>query len=55
MVAWRASMWGVLVSLVVGFSIVLVLWWRANSGGTTGSLDVNAKQLAERRKHWGPQ
>jgi hypothetical protein len=49
----EAAMWDLGLPLLVGFCVVVGLWWRANRGGTMGTLDVNAKQLAERRKHWG--
>jgi hypothetical protein len=48
-------MWGLLVFLLVGFGVVVGLWWRANRGGAIGTLDINAKQQAERRKDWGPR
>lgn len=48
-------MWGLLIFVLLVFGTVVGLWWRVNRRGTTGSLDVNAKQLAERRKDWGPR
>jgi hypothetical protein len=48
-------MWALLAVVVVGFGVVVGLWWRVNRRGTAGSLDVNAKYLAERRTDWGPR
>jgi hypothetical protein len=47
-------MWGWLLIPLV-FLVVVGLWWRANRGRGVGNLDVNAKNLAERRQHWGPR
>jgi hypothetical protein len=46
---------GVLLFLLVVLLVPIGLWWRVNRGGTRGSLDVNAKQLVERRRNWGPR